>query len=595
MGEEELEQKQHSMKDMAMIGNLARYLKPYLPKFIFAIVLDTLSVLLYTTEPLFYKEILRLLKIETTQFTSILAIGLFFIVAMFASIILMYISGMMVQKVGQRVIYDIRRDIFNHIEELAIGQLNTIPVGKLVTRITNDTGTLMDFFTNILVNMLKNIITLVAIAIISFFVNWRLALILIAFLPIILAITIFFRSKSKKVYREIRKNVSSINGFLSENLSGMKTIQIFNQEERKAEEFTKLNKQLRDSNLKSVRIFALFRPGVFFIYVMAIVAVMSVGLRLVMNGQLDTDGLYAFYIYISQFFNPVQNLAEQFNGIQSSMTAAERILAVLDLKADVLDSDDSIDVDGFKGKIEFKNVWFSYVPGEWVLKDISFVIEPGETAAFVGATGAGKSTIIGLIVRNYEIQKGQILIDGIDIKKIKINSLRKHIGEMLQDVFLFSGTIASNIALDDDSITRKEIEDASRYVGADTFIEKLPKKYDEEVLERGNNFSMGQRQLISFARTVVYKPNIVVLDEATANIDTETEVLIQNSLLKMKNIGTMVIVAHRLSTIKHADKIFVISKGKIIEEGTHQELLKLRGTYYNLYRLQNMQNSIEGK
>lgn len=595
MGEEELEQKQHSMKDMAMIGNLARYLKPYLPKFIFAIVLDTLSVLLYTTEPLFYKEILRLLKIETTQFTSILAIGLFFIVAMFASIILMYISGMMVQKVGQRVIYDIRRDIFNHIEELAIGQLNTIPVGKLVTRITNDTGTLMDFFTNILVNMLKNIITLVAIAIISFFVNWQLALILIAFLPIILAITIFFRSKSKKVYREIRKNVSSINGFLSENLSGMKTIQIFNQEERKAEEFTKLNKQLRDSNLKSVRIFALFRPGVFFIYVMAIVAVMSVGLRLVMNGQLDTDGLYAFYIYISQFFNPVQNLAEQFNGLQSSMTAAERILAVLDLKADVLDSYDSIDVDGFKGKIEFKNVWFSYVPGEWVLKDISFVIEPGETAAFVGATGAGKSTIIGLIVRNYEIQKGQILIDGIDIKKIKINSLRKHIGEMLQDVFLFSGTIASNIALDDDSITRKEIEDASRYVGADTFIEKLPKKYDEEVLERGNNFSMGQRQLISFARTVVYKPNIVVLDEATANIDTETEVLIQNSLLKMKNIGTMVIVAHRLSTIKHADKIFVISKGKIIEEGTHQELLKLRGTYYNLYRLQNMQNSIEGK
>ena len=595
MGEEELEQKQHSMKDMAIIGNLARYLKPYLPKFIFAIVLDTLSVLLYTTEPLFYKEILRLLKIETTQFTSILAIGLFFIVAMFASIILMYISGMMVQKVGQRVIYDIRRDIFNHIEELAIGQLNTIPVGKLVTRITNDTGTLMDFFTNILVNMLKNIITLVAIAIISFFVNWQLALILIAFLPIILAITIFFRSKSKKVYREIRKNVSSINGFLSENLSGMKTIQIFNQEERKAEEFTKLNKQLRDSNLKSVRIFALFRPGVFFIYVMAIVAVMSVGLRLVMNGQLDTDGLYAFYIYISQFFNPVQNLAEQFNGLQSSMTAAERILAVLDLKADVLDSDDSIDVDGFKGKIEFKNVWYSYVPGEWVLKDISFVIEPGETAAFVGATGAGKSTIIGLIVRNYEIQKGQILIDGIDIKKIKINSLRKHIGEMLQDVFLFSGTIASNIALDDDSITRKEIEDASRYVGADTFIEKLPKKYDEEVLERGNNFSMGQRQLISFARTVVYKPNIVVLDEATANIDTETEVLIQNSLLKMKNIGTMVIVAHRLSTIKHADKIFVISKGKIIEEGTHQELLKLRGTYYNLYRLQNMQNSIEGK
>lgn len=593
--EEELEMTQHSMKDFSLIGRLTKYVRPYLGKFLGAILLDILIISLFILEPIFMGKVIDLVDTAGTLYEEIVFWGLLFFGSMCVAIALMYVSGMMIQKVGQRIIYDIRRDLFEHIENLAIGQINAIPVGKLVTRITNDTGTLMDFFTNILVNMLRNILNLVGVVIVVFILNWKMALVLSAFLPVVLVITVIFRSKSKNVYRHIRRNVSSINAFLSENLSGMRTIQIFNQEERKAEEFTKLNAELKKSNLHSVRIFAVFRPSVFFLYVLAILAVMALGIQLVWAQEITPGALYSFYLYISQFFNPVQNLAEQFNGLQSSLTAAERILAVMDLKADVLDGPEARDIDRFVGRIEFKDVWFSYVPGEWVLKGVSFVIEPGETAAFVGATGAGKSTIIGLIVRNYEIQKGAILIDGIDIRTIKVKALRAHIGEMLQDVFLFSGTVAGNIALGDDSISRSEIIAAAEYVGASEFIEKLPHAYDEPVLERGNNFSMGQRQLISFARTVVYKPNIVVLDEATANIDTETEVLIQESLLRMKNIGTMVIVAHRLSTIKHADKIFVISKGEIIEEGNHQQLLKKRGTYYNLYRLQNMQNELEGK
>lgn len=594
MNEQELEQQQHSMKDMSMILKLAKYLKPYRLKFIGAILLDLVVIGCFLLEPYFMGQVVNIIDAEGSKYAEIVFWGLLFFFLMMASISLMYLVGMVLQKIGQEVVRDIRRDIFGHIENLAIGQLNTIPVGKLVTRITNDTGTLMDFFTNLLVNMVRNIITLVGVIVITFILNWKLASILTAFLPIVAVITVFFRMKSKNAYREIRKDISAVNGFLSENLSGMGTIQVFNQEERKAKEFDDLNRKLKNANLRSVKIFAIFRPSIFFIYVLAILSVMALGIKLVLDGEILPGDLYSFYLYISQFFNPIQNLAEQFNGLQSSLTAAERILAILQMKADVIDKPDAIDIEHFKGRIEFKDVWFSYIPNEWILKGVSFVIEAGETAAFVGATGAGKSTIIGLIVRNYEIQKGQILIDGIDVTNIKVKSLRAHIGEMLQDVFLFSGTIASNIALDDDDIEREEIVKAAEYVGANTFIEKLPNKYDEPVLERGNNFSMGQRQLISFARTVVYKPNIVVLDEATANIDTETEVLIQDSLLKMKNIGTMVIVAHRLSTIKHADKIFVLSKGEIIEKGNHQALLKQRGTYYNLYRLQNMEKELEG-
>ena len=314
------------------------------------------------------------------------------------------------------------------------------------------------------------------------------------------------------------------------------------------------------------------------------------GKEFLTTGLVGYVTIYTFYLYIEQFFQPIQQLADQFNTLQSAMAASERIFDIIDTDPLIKDKEDAIELEDIKGRIEFKNVWFAYVGEEWILKDVSFTIEEKQTVAFVGATGSGKTTILSLIVRNYDIQKGQILIDGIDIKKYKISSLRKNVGQMLQDVFLFSGTIESNIKMKDENITLEDIKEASRYVNADKFIEELPDQYNEIVRERGNNFSSGQRQLLSFARTIVHKPNIMILDEATANIDSETEILIQDSLEKMMNIGTMLIVAHRLSTVQHADKIIVLKKGEIIEEGNHQELLKLKGQYYKLYQLQYHHN-----
>ena len=362
----------------------------------------------------------------------------------------------------------------------------------------------------------------------------------------------------------------------------MKIIQIFNQEKRKHKEFDKKNNDLRRVRYKVLVAFGIYRPLISFIYFAAVATTFSFALQLI----IGAGEVVAFYLYLSKFFNPIQTIADQLNGIQRAVTASERLFNLMDVKPEVLDQPDAVEIDHFEGKIEFKNVWFAYKEEEWILKDVSFTINPRETCAFVGATGAGKTTILGLIVRNYEIQKGQILIDGMDIKKIKIQSLRRAIGQMLQDVFLFSGTIKNNITLRDDRFTQEEIEETCRYVNADKFIEKLEHKYDEEVIERGENYSQGQRQLLSFARTVIHKPQILILDEATANIDTETEVLIQDSLEKIKNIGTMLIVAHRLSTVQKADQIIVLQNGEIAERGTHQQLLKNHGYYYKLYKLQ---------
>jgi ATP-binding cassette subfamily B protein len=378
-----------------------------------------------------------------------------------------------------------------------------------------------------------------------------------------------------------------MNAFLSENLSGMKITQMFNQEKKQYNEFRNRNERLRKSSLKQTITFGIFRPTMYLLYVIAIIIVVYFGSLEVMNNPMVLFSLvYVFYQYVSKLFNPIQQLADQFNTIQSAFASSERIFEILDTESEIKDSEDAVEISEFKGKIEFKNVWFAYEEENWILKDVSFVINPKETVAFVGATGAGKTTILSLIVRNYDIQKGQILIDDMDIKNIKLSSLRKNIGQMLQDVFLFSGTIKSNIQMREDSITDEDIYNACEYVNANHFIEKLDHKYEEEVRERGNNFSSGQRQLLSFARTIVHKPQIMILDEATANIDTETEVLIQESLEKMRNIGTMLIVAHRLSTIQHSDKIVVLKHGEIQEIGNHQELLKKKGQYYELYKIQ---------
>jgi len=551
--------------------------------------------------PLITEEILRSLTIVRDEAGVILApidiarvfiiSGIYFI-AILGSSLLVYINSMLLQKIGQSAIYDLRMVVFQHIDSLSVNQLNNIPVGSLVTRLTSDTNALCDLFTNTIVNMIRNILMLVGVIIVMFLKNWLLALTIFAFVPIIFVATMIFRKHMRENYRIVRKNFSIMNAFLNENISGMKITQIFNQEDRKLKEFSEKNNGLSKSKQGQIGVFSIFRPTVYMLYVLNLLLLFWLAGTSILdnitfaNQVITVEVLVIFYQYIGSFFTPVQNLAEQFNWLQSAFASAEKIFTILDMVPEVVDEEGAIELENVKGEIEFKDVWFAYIEDEWILKGVSFKINAKETVALVGSTGSGKTTILSLLVRNYDIQKGQILIDGIDIKRIKISSLRKHFGQMLQDVFIFSGTIRSNIVLREENISDEEIIEACEYVNAMHFINKLEDGLDDIVRERGNNFSAGQRQLISFARTIVHKPEVMILDEATANIDTETEVLIQDSLNKMMNIGTMIIVAHRLSTIQHADNIIVLSHGEILEQGNHQELLKQKGQYYKLYQLQ---------
>ncbi len=513
--------------------------------------------------------------------------------------IFIYITTMWLQRIGQRIIYNLRLFVFEHIENMSIAQINEIPVGSLVTRVASDTNQLSDLFTNTIVNLIQNAIMLIGVIIIMYLVDWRIATILICFTPIIAISSFIFRKYSRANYRKVRHSFSVMNAFLNENISGMKITQIFNQEEEKNKEFEKLNNTIVETRKRDIRIFAAYRPFITLIYYLALALVFGLGLYYLLRDGIVTSPIFqgvltlnvigisqVFSNLVSRFFNPIQNLADQLNSLQRAFTSCERLYNLLDTKPDFRNIDNPLQIEKFEGDIEFKNVWFSYKENEWILKDVSFHIKPKQVVAFVGATGAGKTTILQLIVRNYDIQKGEILIDGHNIRDIDIKCLRRGIGQMLQDVFLFSGTIKTNINLRDNEIKDEDIIEACNYVNADSFINKLEKGLDTEVNEGGNNFSSGQRQLLSFARTVVHKPQILILDEATANIDTETEQIIQQSLYKMMNIGTMLIVAHRLSTIQHADNIICLQNGKIIEQGTHQQLLKKKSYYYNLYRLQ---------
>lgn len=576
--------------DKEVIRRLLSYAKPYTKEFIIIIILMFIGLGIQLMPPLLIgltvdtvsdNAMTREGKIEYIFYLSLL-----FIVLLIIGNFVGYVQGLMLQKVGQKTVVSLRDEVFNHIENLTIGQINQVPVGKLVTRVSNDTNTISEMYTNVGVNLVRNVLYLFAILIVIFIISWKISLFVVLVIPFVFLATMVFRKYSRASYRRVRQNVSEVNAFLSENLSGMKVTQIFNQEEKKKSEFKDNSLKLRNSYLQEILVFGIYRPTIYALSVVGLLLVLYIGYQEVLAGIITAGFLFTYYNYVGDFFEPIQQLAEQFNTLQNAFASAEKVFDVLDTKPEITDDPEAIELASFTGQIEFKDVWFSYIPDEWVLKGISFKVNPGDTVAFVGATGSGKTTILGLIVRNYEIQKGQILIDGIDIKKIKRSSLRKHIGQMLQDVFLFSGTISENITLRDESITRDEVIHASEYVGANTFIERLPDSYDHVVLERGNNFSAGQRQLISFARALVYKPSLMILDEATANIDSETESLIQESLEKMMNISTMLIVAHRLSTIQHADKIIVMQKGEIKEEGSHQELLKLGGLYYNLYKLQ---------
>ena len=589
-----------NMKDSEIVRRLLKYARPHWASFLLAFFIMLVSIAYDIISPIIVGNIVELVG-EDFELDTLLWKVVVYASILVVSMVCTYFQAIVLQKTGQKILSTLRQDLFTHIESLSHNQLNNIPVGKLVTRVTNDTNAISMMFTNILVTMVKNVFVIVGVLAAMLVLNYQLTLMVLCFVPFVVLFTWIFRKFSRKAYRAVKDGTTDINTYLSENLSGIKITQIFNKEDKKNKDFLEKSTKLRKAKQKQIFVFGVFRPMVYMLYISSVLCLLYLGGRGYIKqtefmGQIVTaDILVTFYTYISKFFNPIQTLAEQFNMLQSAFASAEKIFTVFDMVPEVVDEPDAIELENIRGDIEFRNVWFSYVPGEWVLKDVSFKVEARQTVAFVGSTGSGKTTILSLICRNYDIQKGQILIDGIDIKKIKLSSLRKHFGQMLQDVFLFSGTIRSNIVLREEGFTNEEIMEACKYVNADSFINKLEGGLDEVVRERGNNFSAGQRQLLSFARTVIHRPAVMILDEATANIDTETELLIQDSLEKMKNIGTMLIVAHRLSTIQHSDNIILLSKGEIVEQGNHQELLKQKGKYYQLYTLQYNKQLLQNK
>lgn len=581
---------ERNMKDGELFKRLLRYAKPYWKSFLLVAFVMIISISYSIISPLLVSDIEGIIKNDFEMFDVLWRVGLYASI-LIISLVCSYVQSVVLQKTGQKIVSKLREDVFTHIESLSHAQLSQIPVGKLVTRVTNDTNAISMMFTNLLVNLIQNCFVVVGVLVAMLCVNYMLTLMVLCFVPFIVLFTVIFRKFSRKSFRQVKNATTDINTFLSENLSGMKITQIFNREQRKVEQFDEKNNQLYRAQRSQVLTFSIFRPLVYMLYISSVLCLFFLGSLGYMDdirflGQVVTsEVIVAFYMFISRFFNPIQSLAEQFHRLQSAFASAEKIFTILDVEPLVVDEPDAIELERVDGEIEFKNVWFAYNDENWVLKDVSFHVNARDTVAFVGSTGSGKTTILSLLCRNYDIQKGEILLDGINIRRIKIASLRKHFGQMLQDVFIFSGTIRSNIVLRDE-FSDEQIIEACKYVNADKLIGKLAGGLDEEVRERGNNFSAGQRQLLSFARTVIHRPEVMILDEATANIDTETEVLIQDSLHKMMNVGTMLIVAHRLSTIQHADKILVLSNGRIIEQGNHHELLANKGRYYELYTLQ---------
>lgn len=586
--------------DSVIFKRLLTYAGPYKKNFIIALLLMLVDVATSSISPLLVRMTMNVIdqpNSDTEKYWLISGIILLFVVIVVIALVLTYVQNLLLQVAGQKIVHQLRSEVYEHIEVLSLGQLNQIPIGKLVTRVTNDTNTLSEMYTSVLTNLIRNMLMLVVQFVIMLVLNVKVTLIMGITLPFVAVLTFGYRRLARKQYRKVRNENSNMNAYLSENLSGVKLTQVFNQEEKKLSQFTARNKRLRKEHLIELTMFAIYRPLIFLISMAAsllVIYYMAADIILMPFSTVEeiatlvvaVNSMSAMYLYANDFYRPLQNLSEDFNILQSAFASAEKVFDVLDTKPEIVNDPEAVDLIDFKGEIEFKNVWFYYIKDEWVLKDVSFKISPNDTVAFVGATGSGKTTIMNLIVRNYDTIKGQILIDGIDIKKINLDSLRSEIGQMPQDVFLFTGTIKENITLSDKTVSDEKIIKAAEYVGANTFIEQLPNSYDHIVRERGNNFSTGQRQLLSFARALVYEPTVMILDEATANIDSETEEIIQESLEKMMKISTMIVVAHRLSTIQKADKIYVMQKGEIKESGSHQELLNLGGIYYSLYELQ---------
>ncbi len=572
------------------------YMKPYWITVAFCFVLVVIITVLELYKPVLIGDAIDNFitgdyaagEMVTERFTGVLWAAARYIVVLLLLFVCNRIQYILLQSTGQKIIYTIRNELFTHVESLSMRFFDLTPVGKIVTRITNDVEALNDMYSNILIKLFKNVIKIIGLAVVMLVLDVKMALLSFVLVPAVIVLTVIFKRISRRTYQITRTKITALNTFLSENISGMKIIQIFNREKEKNNEFAGKSEELYQANYREMMVFAIFRPSIYMLSVLALVIVLAGGSTSVFAGTLSIGTLYIFLQYINTFFEPIQELAEQFSTLQSAIASAEKIFTLLDVKPTVKDPQDPVKLDAIKGRIEFKHVWFAYDGEDYILKDVSFTIEPGQKVAFVGATGAGKSSILNLIGRYYDIQKGEILLDGVDIRKIEKEKLRAAIGQVQQDVFLFTGDISSNIRLRNENISDEAIRAAAHEVNADRFIDQLPDTYHERVSERGATFSAGQRQLLSFARTLAFDPAILILDEATANIDTETEQWIQEALEKLMTGRTTIMVAHRLSTIQHADKIIVMHKGRIHESGTHQELLEQNGIYKKLYQLQIM-------
>lgn len=575
----------NEMNKKSSTMRLIAYMKPYAHWVIFALLL----VLGLTAFDL-YRPMLVGDAIDTFgangDYDVIIATAIKYAVVLALSFAFNIAQTWILQKTGQNIILQIRKDLYRHIQSLGSRYFDITPVGKLVTRVTNDVEALNEMYSGILVQLFRNIVKIVGLAGVMLVLDVRLAAISFVLMPLVIGLTVLCQKIARNIYRLYRTRLTDINTFLSEHLSGMKIIQIFGRQERKFEEFHDKNTKLYKAFYREMLMYAVFRPLIYILSILSLMIVLWFGSRNVFDEIISVGTLYIFSNYIRSFFDPIQELAEQFSTLQSSIASAEKIFTVMDEDEFIPEVENPKQPDKITGKIEFDHVWFAYDGENYVLKDVSFVINPGEKVAFVGATGAGKSSILNLIGRYYDIQKGHIYIDGIDIRQFSKKQLRSAIGQMQQDVFIFEGDVAYNIRLNDNDITDEQVKEAAEYVNASHFIEKLPQGYHEPVTERGATFSAGERQLLSFARTLAHNPSILVMDEATANIDTETEILIQEALEKLMDGRTTIMVAHRLSTIQHADCIMVMHKGRICERGTHRELLEQDGIYRKLYELQ---------